>query len=81
MKTTSLSIQVDSAAPQFLRIPGALLYSGLSRSHLYRLLKAGRIKSSSLKAKGALRGVRLIHRESLDEFIRGHEVTTEAEAA
>src|SRR6266481_8496887 len=52
--------------PRWLRIPSAVKYSGLSRSRLYELLAQGRIKSICLKSHtGALRGVRLVDRESI----------------
>jgi hypothetical protein len=62
--------------PRWLRIPGAVKYSGLSRSRLYELLAEGRIKSICLKShNGAVRGVRLIDRESIDLFMESlHEV-------
>ena len=56
--------------PRWLRIPGAVKYSGLSRSRLYELLTERRIKSICLRShKGAARGVRLIDRESIDLFM------------
>ncbi len=56
--------------PRWLRIPSAVKYSGLSRSRLYELLTQGRIKSICLKShSGALRGVRLVDRESIDQFM------------
>jgi hypothetical protein len=58
--------------PRWLRIPGAVKYSGLSRSRLYELLTEGRIKSICVKSrKGAQRGVCLIDRESIDLFMEG----------
>jgi hypothetical protein len=49
----------------------AVKYSGLSRSPLYELLAQGRIKSIYLKShNGALRGVRLVDRESIDLFMQ-----------
>ena len=62
--------------PRWLRILGAVKYSGLSRSRLYELLAEGRIKSICLKSHtGAVRGVRLIDRESIDLFMESlHEV-------
>src|ERR1700732_4253757 len=57
--------------PRWLRIPSAVKYSGLSRSRLYELLAQGRIKSICLKSHhGALRGVRLVDRESIDLFMQ-----------
>jgi hypothetical protein len=60
--------------PRWLRIPGAVKYSGLSRSKLYELLSEGRIRSICVKSqKWAQRGVRLIDRESIDLFMEGQE--------
>jgi hypothetical protein len=56
--------------PRWLRIPSAVKYSGLSRSRLYELLAQGLIKSLCLKSHNkALRGVRLIDKESIDLFM------------
>jgi hypothetical protein len=56
--------------PRWLRIPSAVKYSGLSRSRLYELLGQRQIKSISLKSRNnALRGVRLVDRESIDLFM------------
>ena len=55
---------------RWLRVPGAVKYSGLSRSRLYELLTERRIKSICVKShKAAARGVRLIDRESIDLFM------------
>jgi len=56
--------------PRWLRIPSAVKYSGLSRSRLYELIAEGNIKSICLKShRDALRGVRLVDRESVDLFM------------
>ncbi|MBV8970615.1 MAG: helix-turn-helix domain-containing protein [Verrucomicrobia bacterium] len=56
--------------PRWLRIPSAVKYSGISRSRLYELISEGRIKSTCLKShRDALRGVRLVDRESIDLFM------------
>jgi hypothetical protein len=56
--------------PRWLRIPAAVKYSGLSRSRLYELLSERKIRSICVKShKGAERGVRLLHRESIDTFM------------
>jgi hypothetical protein len=69
--------------PRWLRIPSAVKYSGLSRSRLYELLAQGRIKSICLKSHtGALRGVRLVDRESIDLFMESlQEVVSRLSAA
>jgi len=62
-------------APRWLRVPGAVKYSGLSRSKLYELLSDGKIRSICVRSqKGAQRGVRLIDRESIDSFMESHAV-------
>ena len=56
--------------PRWLRIPSAVKYSGLSRSRLYELLAQGRIRSICLRSnRDAVRGVRLVDRESIDRFM------------
>jgi hypothetical protein len=56
--------------PRWLRVPGAVKYSGLSRPRLYELLTEKRIKSICINSyKAAARGVRLIDRESIDLFM------------
>ena len=56
--------------PRWLRIPSAVKYSGLSRSRLYELLAQGRIRSICLRSRrDALRGVRLVDKESIDLFM------------
>ena len=61
--------QIESSVAEFLRVPAAAQFSGLSRSHIYELVKSGEIRSSCIRRRGALRGVRLIHRDSLTNFI------------
>jgi hypothetical protein len=55
--------------PRWLKVDAAVRYSGISRAALYRLLAEGKIRSSSLRSRGALRGIRLIDRASLDAYI------------
>ena len=56
--------------PRWLRIPSAVKYSGLSRFRLYELIAEGSIKSICVKShRDALRGVRLVDRESVDLFM------------
>src|ERR1700757_3692544 len=55
--------------PRWLKVGAAVSYSGISRAVLYRILAEGKIRSSSLRSRGALRGIRLIDRASLDAYI------------
>jgi hypothetical protein len=65
----SIPVQLQ---PRWLRVPQAVAYSGISRARLYPLLAEGQIRSSSVCAKGCRRGIRLIDRLSLDEFLEKH---------
>jgi hypothetical protein len=59
---------VSQLQPRFVRLPkpGTLCpFTGLSRTQMYLLCKSGKVKSYSLKRRGACRGVRLIDYESL----------------
>jgi excisionase family DNA binding protein len=56
-------------APRWLRVPHAVAYSGISRSKLYELVTDGQIKAVSVQGKGSRKGIRLIDRISLDEFL------------
>ena len=68
---------------RWLRIPSAVKYSGLSRSRLYELLAQGRIRSICLRSRrDALRGVRLVDKESIDLFMESlQEVVSRLSAA
>jgi len=60
--------------PEWVRLPkpGHLCpYSGLSRTTLFQLAKEGKVKSISLRKRGAARGIRLIGYDSLMEYLRG----------
>lgn len=64
--------------PRWLKVGAAVNYSGISRAVLYRFLAEGKIRSSSLRSRGSLRGIRLIDRASLDAYIESF-VTKSAE--
>jgi len=55
--------------PDWLRVPLAVKYSGISRAKLYTYLGTGEIKSFVLKKKGAMRGTRFVSRISIDSFL------------
>jgi hypothetical protein len=58
--------------PRWLKVNAAVSYSGISRAVLYRILAEGKIRSSSLRSRGALRGIRLIDKASLDAYIESY---------
>jgi hypothetical protein len=51
------------------------------RAKLYELLSSGKIKSFLLKERGALRGCRLIDRDSLDKFLQAAAEGAEGKAS
>lgn len=59
---------------RWIRLPvsGRCPYSGLSRAHFYELIRAGKIKSASLKRPGCLTGVRVVWLPSVMEYIERH---------
>jgi len=79
---TAQKIQVPpvSDAPQFppdfVRLPRPKMrcaITGLSRSSLNDLIAAGKIRAVKLRKRGAARGVTLINRQSLLDFLHGLE--------
>jgi len=61
----------------YLRVQQVLDHYPFKRAKLYQYLAAGDIKSFVLKEKGALRGIRLISRDSLDFFLESQAITAE----
>jgi hypothetical protein len=59
----------QTIAPRWLTLTQATVYSGLGTRALQNHIRAGFIRSSNACAPGAIRGRRLIDRESLDAFI------------
>lgn len=55
--------------PEWLRVPDAVRLFGISRSALYELITAGSIKSTALRKRGAVRGIRLISFDSLAAYV------------
>ena len=56
--------------PRWATLEGAAIYSGLSRSHLYRVLESGVVRTAMVKLKPEnRRGRRLIDLRSLDAWI------------
>lgn len=64
---------------RYLRVRQVLQWYPFKSSKLYELLASGEIKSFVLKEKGAIRGIRLIDRDSLNAFLE--QKAAEAEAA
>lgn len=59
--------------PEWLRPSAACRQFSVGRSWLYEHLAAGDILSRSIRKRGAIRGIRLVNRDSLAAFIEGAE--------
>ena len=62
------ALQASAAAlvkvqPRFLKVPAAVVYSGINRTVLYGLLSSGKIKSHLIGSS------RVIDRESIDDYV------------
>jgi hypothetical protein len=55
---------------RYIRVQQALDSYPLKRAKLYEKLSSGEIKSFCLKERGALKGVRLIDRDSYDDYLQ-----------
>jgi hypothetical protein len=63
-----------SIRSRYLRVQQVLYFYPFKRAKLYEYLVSGDIKSFVLKEKGALRGIRLIDRDSLDAFLESKAI-------
>jgi hypothetical protein len=62
-----------SLRPEWIRLPkegSNCVFTGLSRSYIAGLIREGKIRSRTLRNRGASRGIRLISYDSIMEFIR-----------
>jgi hypothetical protein len=71
--TTSFAVQdigpLPPVKPEWLRLPDAVRVSGIGRSTLYMLIKSGEVRSASIRKRNRTRGIRLINRDSLNDYI------------
>jgi hypothetical protein len=65
--------------PEFCRPADMPRLFGIARTYAYQLINEGKIKSISLRKRGARTGVRLISCDSVREFL-AHEMEKEEEA-
>ena len=64
--------EVDNAV--WNRLPGKGYYFGLSRPYVYQLMREGLVKTALIKHPGKCRGIRLVWRPSVLEYIERHGV-------
>jgi hypothetical protein len=68
LSETSLSRCTVSS--RWIRFSQALQWYPWGRAKLYELIRSGRVKSFVLMEPGASRGLRLVDRYSMDEFLQ-----------
>ena len=61
--------QAAISQPEFINHHQATAIYGLSRSLLYQLVQAGKIKSVSLRERNKIKGKRLFVADSIREFL------------
>lgn len=74
MQTTSPVTIASSPSCEFVRLPkpgSRCPVSGLSRTTLVELVADRKIEAKHLRRRGALRGIVLINRQSLVDYING----------
>lgn len=59
-----------STAPEFVRVPDCERLWGMKRGLTYALIKEGAIKSVCLRKPGAKTGVRLVHFQSVRDYLK-----------
>jgi hypothetical protein len=57
------------AQPEFCRVPDLRFLFGLHRSYVYLLIQRGAIQSVNLRQPGAKTGLRLVHVQSVRDFL------------
>ena len=58
-----------SIIPEFIRVPDVERTFGIKRGHCYALIGAGAVKSVCLRKPGAKTGVRLVHFQSVRDYL------------
>ncbi len=65
--------------PEWLRVDAAVKLFGISRSKIYELIAARRIKSFCLRERNKIKGIRLISYDSIRAFLE-NEAKAQGEA-
>ncbi len=61
--------EVKKLRPQWLRLPAAIQYSGMSKAKLYELKDSGQIETLSVTKDGKVRGLRFFSASSIDQYL------------
>lgn len=65
---------------RYIRMDQAVEYAPFGKSKLYDLLNRGLIKSFVLKERGCTKGIRLIDKDSIDQYLERAAAAAESEA-
>ncbi len=70
-----LAANNDPVRPEWIRIPsqGECRYTSLRRTYMHGLVRSGAVKSVLLRRKGMKSGIRLIHLQSLLDYIESQK--------
>ena len=70
MNTTApITPATGALDPEWIRVPQAVAWSGMSRSTVNYLVASGKIQAVNLRVRGTERGVRLISFPSFKTFL------------
>ena len=72
MKTLNTNKQDTPLKPEWVRPAQATKIFGIGRTKIYELIADGKIKTASIRPRGATKGTRLISYDSLAAFIDSH---------
>ena len=61
--------QFNNLKPEWIRVAQAVRLFGLSRSAIYEWISSQKIKSTCLRKRGAVRGIRIINYDSLSAVV------------
>ena len=59
----------SGSAPEFIRVPDVARLFGIKRGQCYALISAGAVKSVCLRKPGAKTGTRLVHFQSVRDYL------------
>lgn len=80
MTTEPIAPAATMPEPEWIRIKQASAWCGMCRSVLYNLMADGKIRSVSMRERGATKGTRLISFPSLKAFLESKATGGEAQS-